>query len=150
MKTKHNSDELAVIAQIQERDGITRKSAIRKFQKDRNHYMAKNTKAAVAPAPDYKQAAANDKPETPKAKAAPAVPQTDAGKARSAGIQLFITAGRPTKEQFIHVFGERGARMTWVERAKAVGMPSAEMVAASFQHLLAQSKGSALVTPAKA
>jgi len=42
-----------------------------------------------------------------------------AGKSRAEGIRLFKLAGRPTREQFILVFGERGPKMTWDERAKA-------------------------------
>jgi hypothetical protein len=49
--------------------------------------------------------------------------QTSAGVSRSEGIRLFRVAGRPTKEQFILVYGERGPRMTWDERAKA-GVPA--------------------------
>ncbi len=42
---------------------------------------------------------------------------------RAEGIRLFNLAGRPTKEQLIIVYGERGPRMTWEERAKA-GVPA--------------------------
>jgi hypothetical protein len=42
-----------------------------------------------------------------------------AGTNRAEGIRLFKLAGRPTKEQFILVYGERGPKMTWAERAKA-------------------------------
>ena len=38
---------------------------------------------------------------------------------RSEGIRLFVLAGRPTKEQFVRVYGERGPKMTWDERTKA-------------------------------
>ena len=38
---------------------------------------------------------------------------------RAEGIRLFALAGRPTREQFIAVYGERGPRMTWDERARA-------------------------------
>jgi hypothetical protein len=57
--------------------------------------------------------------------------QTSAGKARAAGMRLFKMAGRPTEEQFVLVYGERGPKMTWEERAKA-GVP-----AAKFQTALA-------------
>jgi hypothetical protein len=50
---------------------------------------------------------------------------------RAEGIRLFKLAGRPTKEQFILIYGERGPRMTWDERAKA-GVP-----ASKFQSALA-------------
>ncbi|MGC1650506.1 MAG: hypothetical protein WA741_32180 [Candidatus Sulfotelmatobacter sp.] len=84
------------------------------------------------PQVDVKLSAANDKPE-----AAPVVKaelQTDAGKARSAGIQQFILAGRPTREQFRAVFGPRGHLMTWVEREEA------GCDAAHFQKFLASGK----------
>jgi hypothetical protein len=55
--------------------------------------------------------------------------RTSAGKARAEGIRLFKLAGRPTEEQFILVYGERGPKMTWGERAKA-GVPAAKFQAA--------------------
>ena len=44
---------------------------------------------------------------------------TAAGKSRAEGIRLFKLAGRPTKEQFIAVYGPNGPKMTWEQRAKA-------------------------------
>jgi hypothetical protein len=35
------------------------------------------------------------------------------------GARLFALAGRPTKAQFIKVYGSQGAKMTWKQRAKA-------------------------------
>ena len=55
--------------------------------------------------------------------------QTSAGKARAEGMRLFKVAGRPTEEQFVLVYGERGPKMTWEERAKA-GVPAAKFQAA--------------------
>jgi hypothetical protein len=49
--------------------------------------------------------------------------QKSAGSNRAEGIRLFKLAGRPTKEQFIAVYGERGPKMTWTEREKA-GVPA--------------------------
>jgi len=49
--------------------------------------------------------------------------QTSAGEARTEGLRLFTVAGRPTREQLIHVYGERGPVMTWQERARA-GVPA--------------------------
>lgn len=40
-------------------------------------------------------------------------------KAIAEGTRLFALAGRPTKAQFIKVFGPRGPQMTWAERAAA-------------------------------
>jgi len=46
-----------------------------------------------------------------------------AGKSRAEGIRLFNLAGRPTKEQFQLVYGERGHLLTWSQRAEA-GVPA--------------------------
>jgi hypothetical protein len=50
------------------------------------------------------------------------------------GTRLFALAGRPTKHQFILVYGMRGPRMTWTQRA-AAGVP-----AEKFQAGLAKTK----------
>src|ERR1022692_2220380 len=55
---------------------------------------------------------------------------------RSEGLRLFKLAGRPTKEQFRLVYGEKGPLMTWDQRA-AAGVP-----ANKFQAVLAQKGGS--------
>jgi hypothetical protein len=34
------------------------------------------------------------------------------------GTRLFALAGRPTKAQFVKVFGPQGPKMTWVQRAQ--------------------------------
>jgi hypothetical protein len=69
--------------------------------------------------------------KTQKAKATKKSPpqQNSAGKARAEGMRLFRLAGRPTREQFQFVYGERGHLMTWSERAKA-GDPAAKFQAA--------------------
>ena len=54
---------------------------------------------------------------------------TSAGKSRAEGIRLFNLAGRPTKQQFQLVFGERGHLWTWVQRA-AAGVPAEKFQAA--------------------
>jgi len=36
----------------------------------------------------------------------------------------FALVGRPTKQQFILAYGEKGLKMTWAQRAKAGLMPS--------------------------
>jgi hypothetical protein len=63
------------------------------------------------------------KPEAPKQST------NAAGKSRAEGIRLFKLAGRPTKEQFLVVYGERGPLMTWEQRAKA-GIPAEKFQAA--------------------
>jgi len=52
-----------------------------------------------------------------------------AGANRAEGIRLFRLAGRPTPEQFVTVYGERGPKMTWDQRA-AAGIPAAKFQAA--------------------
>jgi hypothetical protein len=54
---------------------------------------------------------------------------TVAGVNRSEGIRLFKVAGRPTKDQFIAVYGTNGPRMTWDQRA-AAGVPANKFQAA--------------------
>jgi hypothetical protein len=39
------------------------------------------------------------------------------------GTRLFALAGRPTKAQFIKVYGPKGPMMTWAQRAE-VGVPA--------------------------
>ena len=41
------------------------------------------------------------------------------------GVRLYKLAGKPTKEELILVYGEKGPKMTWAERAKA-GIPAEE------------------------
>jgi hypothetical protein len=65
------------------------------------------------------------KMKTKKAKAAKtSVKQTQvrskAARANIAeGTRLFALAGRPTKAQFTKVYGPKGPKMTWAERAAA-------------------------------
>jgi hypothetical protein len=62
------------------------------------------------------------KPQSPKK-------STSAGKSRADGIRLFTLAGRPSKQDFIKVYGEDGPKMTWEQRAKA-GVPAEKFQAA--------------------
>ena len=57
--------------------------------------------------------------------------KNSAGKARAEGLRLFVLAGRPSKQQLVLVYGERGPLMTWQERA-ATGV-----TAKQFQSALA-------------
>src|SRR5271167_2404300 len=72
-------------------------------------------------APLKRKSAARKGTKTPKALKPQAATKSlkAAGKSRAEGIRLFKLAGRPTKDQFVLVYGERGPRMTWDERAKA-------------------------------
>ena len=47
------------------------------------------------------------------------LPKSVVSQNRAEGIRLYKVAGRPTRGQCILVYGERGPRMTWAERAKA-------------------------------
>ena len=58
-----------------------------------------------------------------------AAQQTAIGKARAEGLRLYNLAGKPTREQVILVYGERGPVMTWDQRAKA-GVPAKKFQAA--------------------
>ena len=98
--------EEAELTRIQQTTGATRRTAIRKMR------------AAAKAKPKVKTQKAT-KTTTP----AQSLPKGVAGMNRSEGIRLFKLAGRPTREQFILVYGERGPRMTWDERAKA-GVPA--------------------------
>jgi hypothetical protein len=127
MKSQFTNEQ--IVAVMEER-GINRKSALKFLNRNSKDLVnVSGRKAAVAAAQDVKMAAANDRPEPTKAakvaapKPAPK-PTTDAGKARSAGVQNFILAGRPTKDQFIAVYGEAGPRLTWDQRA-ALGIDAA-------------------------
>jgi hypothetical protein len=51
------------------------------------------------------------------------------GKSRAEGIRLFNLAGRPTKQQFQQVYGERGHLLTWAQRSEA-GVPAEKFQAA--------------------
>ena len=68
---------------------------------------------------------------TKKNRTAKAVSQksTSAGKSRAEGIRLFALAGRPSKEDFVKVYGPAGPKMTWNLRAKA-GVPAEEFQSA--------------------
>jgi hypothetical protein len=57
-----------------------------------------------------------------------------AAKNRTAGLKQFILAGRPSKKDFVRVYGKKGPAMTWAER-EAAGVP-----AEKFQEVLASKK----------
>jgi hypothetical protein len=99
-KKKLTPKDKTKINRVRKTTGATRKTTGRK--------MRLATKAQVAKA-------------APKAQ----LQQKAAGSNRAEGIRLFKLAGRPTKEQFILVYGERGPKMTWGQRA-AAGVPAAQ------------------------
>ena len=67
--------------------------------------------------------------------------QKSAGKNRAEGIRLFTLAGRPSKEDFVKVYGPAGPKMTWKQRA-AAGIPAEKFQAAlSFRNAEVTSVG---------
>jgi hypothetical protein len=111
-KKRWTPKEEAEISRIRQTTGVTRKTAIRKMR------AAPKVKAKVK-AQKAKPAAPKQQPMT----------KSEIGSARSEGIRLFKLAGRPTREQFILVYGERGPKMTWEQRA-AAGVPAEKFQAA--------------------
>jgi hypothetical protein len=106
--------------------GITRKSAVRFLSRQPARKIAFST-AAVAPAKNFKRAAAHDV-EKP----------SDAGAARAEGMRLYKLAGRPNKDQIVAAYGTPKAYgWTWAQRAKSVSLATAEEAALKFQELLA-------------
>jgi hypothetical protein len=76
------------------------------------------------------------KPKTKPAKTSPK-DVNSAAVNRSEGIRLFKLAGRPSKDDFIAVYGPNGPRMTWDQRA-AAGVPAEKFQAAlasAIRHL---------------
>jgi hypothetical protein len=51
------------------------------------------------------------------------------------GTRLFALAGRPTKAQFVKVYGPQGPKMTWEQRAKAGGVLVA-YIGLAFAHVV--------------
>jgi hypothetical protein len=87
----------------------------------------KNRKArAVAKARQGAKARKNPKAATTSTQP---LPKSVISQNRSEGLHLFKLAGRPTKEQFIRVYGEKGPKMTWDQRA-AAGVPAEKFQAA--------------------
>jgi hypothetical protein len=79
------------------------------------------------------RAAAKARPKAKTRKSSKAAKTTPAkslvNQNRSEGLRLFKLAGRPTKEQFVLVYGEGGPKMTWDQRA-AAGVPAKKFQAA--------------------
>jgi hypothetical protein len=92
---------------------------------------SKRSKVGAQPVKKMKVAPVVTPAATPATEPAPTpVTRSKAARAHIAeGTRLFALAGRPTREQFILVYGEKGPRMTWAERAKA-GVPAGKFQAA--------------------
>jgi len=102
-------------------------------RKKKSEIIQQTAKANRKTAIHKVRAAAKVQPEV-KTQATEAAPkpesqQGSASENRAKGIRLFKLAGRPTREQCVLVYGERGPRMTWAERAKA-GVPAEKFQAA--------------------
>jgi hypothetical protein len=80
----------------------------------------KNTRKVRSAAKAHPKAKAR---KNPKAATTQPLPKSVVSQNRSEGLRLFKLAGRPTKEQFRLVYGERGHLMTWDQRA-AAGIPA--------------------------
>jgi hypothetical protein len=151
--TKFTEAQLAEIAAIQQKSNTTRNVAVQRFLAAQKKAAAKTAKVEP-PVADGKQLAANDAPEvvteatpepkteTPAATAATKLTPEQVGANRAAGMKLFAAAGRPSKADFIELFGQRGALMTWVERGRLFNM-TPDQVAANFQRLLAEKRSPA-------
>jgi len=127
-KQTFTEQELAAITRIQQESGVSRKAAIKKMRK--TQASIKKIAAPVTPAPAVE--APRAEPTKTPAKAVvkfEAKSPAQVSAARSEGIRLFKLSGRPTKEQFILVYGEKGAKMTWDQRA-AAGVPAEQFQAA--------------------
>ena len=109
-KTRTRKDK-SEISRSNKTGGATRKTPSRKMRAAR---VKDKVKAQAV------------KPDTAKQQL---MTKNEIGSARSEGIRLFKLAGRPTKEQFIRVYGERGPKMTWEQRA-AAGVPAEKFQAA--------------------
>jgi hypothetical protein len=57
--------------------------------------------------------------KNPKSAATQPLPKSVVSQNRSEGLRLFKLAGRPTKEEFCLVYGDKGPLMTWDQRAAA-------------------------------
>lgn len=164
MKTQFSEAQLAEISAIQEKHNLSRKAAVQRFTRSGKKISlttgAGSTKTdgkGAVVVPDFKAQAANDSTNLPVVTAPAATepvkteapktptPSTPAGDARKEGIRLFQLAGKPAKADFIHVYGEMGAKWTWPARAKAVGLTSGEEAAKQFQAMRAKPAGSCVV-----
>jgi hypothetical protein len=150
-KIAFTETEQSEINRIQQAFGISRKTAIRKMRSankpNKKVTVAKDFKSAAAndksetvAAPKKSKRPMFAHPSLPaklhsvvsdfglgktrkKAAAPKKLTSKEAGAARAAGMKLFALAGRPTKAQFIAVYGPNGAKMTWDQRA-AAGVPA--------------------------
>ena len=74
---------------------------------------SKRSKVATKPV-KVRKASTNSAPT-----AAPITRSSSARASIAEGTRLYALAGRPTKADFIKVYGPSGPRMTWAQRAEA-------------------------------
>ena len=80
----------------------------------------KRTKVAVKPVKKTKVAPVVSAATPATEPTAAPVARSKAARASIAeGTRLFALAGRPTKAQFVKVYGAKGPAMTWAQRAEA-------------------------------
>jgi hypothetical protein len=99
-----------------------------KKKSKRSKKATKNSKRTSAERKPMKETNARRKSElsdgsaatrTAKEKATPIARSKTARAHIAEGTRLFAIAGRPTKAQFVKVYGPQGPKMTWEQRAKA-------------------------------
>jgi hypothetical protein len=109
-KKNRRRKEKSEIGRTRQTPGGTRNAAIRKMRatpKVKVKAKAQMAKAAPKPVSQQKSAGVN----------------------RSEGIRLFKLAGRPSKADFVTVYGPNGPRLTWEQRT-AAGVPAEKFQAA--------------------
>jgi hypothetical protein len=133
MKT-YNEQQLAAIAELQQKHNLTRKVAIKRFEQSMKEAAAK------ASEPSSGAASSSSASATTKAPKAEVVRLTaeQVSANRKEGLRLFALSGRPTKDQFIAVYGKEGHKWTWIQRAKHLNLSSPEEAAKTFQATLAK------------
>jgi hypothetical protein len=82
----------------------------------RSKRTTKRSKQSKVPARPVKQTNAAPK-STPTT--APVTRSSSARASIAEGTRLYALAGRPSKADFIKVYGPQGPRMTWAQRAEA-------------------------------
>jgi hypothetical protein len=100
------------------------------------------------PAPDFKCEAANDDTETT-TETTPKTP-TEVSANRKEGLRLWVLAGKPKPEDFIAVYGPKGPKMTWDQRAEKGIAAERFQEALAFAHRLVKMAEPSTPAPAEA
>lgn len=131
---KFNEQQLARVSELQQKHNLTRKSAVARIQRELKAEASRDGKSAAANDDTNKQAVAVQA-KVPKAEPVKLSKEQVNG-ARAEGVRLFKLSGRPTRDQFQAVYGPLGHKWTWVQRAKQLGLATAEEAASTFQACL--------------